>query len=398
MSTSDIAKRYFAALDAHDLDAATALWVDGAIDRFVGGEELIAPDGVRRYFAELYGAFPDFSLEIIELTTARNRTAVRWRATGTFAGPGMFQGLAPNGARLELEGCDVLTVENELITHNNAYVDTGAIARSLGVLPPAGSAAEQRFARLANSRTRMVARLHGHSEAAPVADGVWIVRGGFPLKEMNVYLIEDDGGVTVFDAGISDMTASVAAAAARLGGIKRVVLGHADADHRGSAPGLGAPVYCHAAEREAAESDDSFRPYFDLAKLNAVGRFLLSRLLPVWDGGAVQVAGEVKEGDDIAGFKVIDLPGHAPGLVGLYRESDRLALTSDCFYTLNPQTSIKGPPRVPHPAFDIDVEQARASIRRVAELEPAAAWPGHADPVTGDVRAQLERAAAAPVP
>jgi hypothetical protein len=26
-------------------------------------------------------------------------------------------------------------------------------------------------------------------------------------------------------------------------------------------------------------------------------------------------------------------------------------------------------------------------------MEPAIAWPGHAKPVTGDVRAQLERAA-----
>jgi hypothetical protein len=26
-------------------------------------------------------------------------------------------------------------------------------------------------------------------------------------------------------------------------------------------------------------------------------------------------------------------------------------------------------------------------------LEPSVAWPGHADPVTGDVRAQLEQAA-----
>jgi glyoxylase-like metal-dependent hydrolase (beta-lactamase superfamily II)/predicted ester cyclase len=397
MSTSDVAKRYFAAIGAHDLDAATALWVPGAIDRFVGQRDLVAPDGVREYFSELYGAMPDFSLEIIDLTTYRNRTAVRWRARGTFAGPGFFQGLAPNGARLELEGCDVLTVEDDLITHNDAYVDTGAIARDLGVLPPLGSAAEQRFTRLANARTRMVARIQGASEPERVADGVWIVRGGFPLKEMNVYLLEDDGGVTVFDAGISDMTASVAAAGARLGGIKRVVLGHADADHRGAAPGLGAPVYCHPAEREAAESPDSFRPYFDLQKLNPVGRFLLSRLLPVWDGGAVSVAGVVAEGDEIAGFKVLDLPGHAPGLIGLYRESDRLALTSDCFYTLNPQTTIKGPPRVPHPAFDIDVEQARASIRKLSELEPSAAWPGHANPVIGDVRSQLERAAAAPV-
>ena len=32
-------------------------------------------------------------------------------------------------------------------------------------------------------------------------------------------------------------------------------------------------------------------------------------------------------------------------------------------------------------------------MRKLAALEPAAAWPGHAKPVTGDVRAQLERAA-----
>jgi hypothetical protein len=38
-------------------------------------------------------------------------------------------------------------------------------------------------------------------------------------------------------------------------------------------------------------------------------------------------------------------------------------------------------------------EQGRASVRKIAALEPVTAWPGHADPVTGDVRAQLEAAA-----
>ncbi len=397
MSTSEVAKRYFGALAAHDLDAACACWVSGSVDRLVGQVELIAPDGVREYFGALFEAFPDFELEILDLTTYRNRSAVRWRARATFAGPGSFQGFEPNGARLELEGCDVVTVDGDLIVHNDAYIDGSSIARQLGVLPPLGSPAEARLTRLANVRTRIRGRMQA-SAPERIADGVWLVRGGFPMKEMNVYLLQDDGGVTLFDAGISDMTDAVAAAAARLGGIKRVVLGHADADHRGTAPGLGAPVYCHPAEREAAESPDSFRPYFDLSKLNPVGRFLLGKLLPVWDGGAVEIAGTVDEGDTVAGFKVINLPGHAPGLIGLWRESDRLALVSDCFYTLNPQTGIKGAARVPHPAFDIDVEQARASIRRVAELEPSAAWAGHAKPVIGDVRGELERAAAAPLP
>ncbi|MEO8966149.1 MAG: MBL fold metallo-hydrolase, partial [Solirubrobacteraceae bacterium] len=194
---------------------------------------------------------------------------------------------------------------------------------------------------------------------------------------------------------IAAMGTALRAACARMGGVRRVVLGHADCDHRGAAPALAAPTYCHPAERDAAVSPDGFREYWDLSRLDLHGRLLLGRLLPTWDGGAVPIVGTVAEGDEIAGFGVVELPGHAPGLIGLYRESDRLALVSDCFYTLDPQTGRKGGPRVPHPAFDADVEQARASIRKLAALEPSAAWAGHADPVTGDVRAQLERAAAA---
>lgn len=389
-STSDIARRYMAALAAHDLDAACACWQPGSIDRLVGQQDLVAPDGIRAYFGALFEAFPDFTLEVIEVTTYRGRTAVRWRATGTFAGPGRFQGFEANGARLEIEGCDVITVADERIVHNDAYIDTGALARQLGFLPAAGSRAEAVLVRLANLRTRLSKRLRS-GEAVRIADGVWLLRGGLPRKAMNVYLLQEPGGVTVFDAGTSDMTAAIASAGARLGGIKRVVLGHADFDHRGSAAGLQVPVYCHAAEREAAESPDTFRPYHDLTKLDPATRAVFDRLAPVWDGGPVQIAGTVSEGDEVAGFRVVELPGHAPGLVGLFRDSDRLALVSDCFYTVDPRTGRTRPPGVPPEAFNADTEQARASIHKLAALEPSVAWAGHAVPVTGDVRAQLER-------
>jgi steroid delta-isomerase-like uncharacterized protein len=395
-TTGDIARRYFAALSAHDLDAAVAYWTPGSIDRLVGAQELVAPQGIRDYFGALFRAFPDFEMEIVELTTYRTRTAVRWRARGTFAGPGRFEGFVPNGARISIEGCDVLTVQDGLIAHNDAYIDSGDVARQLGVLPPAGSPAEARLTQLANARTKLVSKFHG-AEAERIADGVWIVRGGFPAKIMNVYLIEDEGGVTVFDAGIEAMGPAIAAAAARLGGIRRVVLGHADCDHRGAAPALDAPVFCHPAERAAAESSEPLRDYWDLHKLSLHGRLLLGRLLPAWDGGAVAIEGTVQEGDEVAGFRVLDLPGHAPGLIGLFRESDRLALVTDCFYTLDPQTGRKGGPRIPHPAFDADIDQARASIRKVAELRPSAAWAGHADPVTGEVSSLLQQAASAPL-
>ncbi|MGH2916534.1 MAG: ester cyclase [Solirubrobacteraceae bacterium] len=395
-SSGDIARRYFAALSAHDLDAAVECWQPGATDRFVGAQELTAPDGVREYFADLFDAFPDFAFEVLDVTASRGHAAVRWRATGTFAGPGSFQGFAPNNARIEIEGCDVVQVVDEQIVHNDAYLDSGEVARQLGLLPAAGSVAEARLARLANLRTRARAALHG-VQAEPIAEGVWIVRGGFPLKTMNVYLIEDGDGVTVFDAGIEAMGPALRAACVRLGGVTRVVLGHADADHRGAAPALGAPVFCHEAERQAAESNEWMRDYWDLGKLRAYARPFFGAALPSWDGGAVEVAGTLREGDEVAGFEVVELPGHAPGQIGLLRRADGLALVSDCFYTLDIQTGRKGGPRVPVAAFDADVELARASLRKLAALSPTIAWAGHADPVGGDVRDQLERAAEAPL-
>jgi glyoxylase-like metal-dependent hydrolase (beta-lactamase superfamily II)/predicted ester cyclase len=393
VTTTEVARRYFEALSAHDLDAAIDCWDEGGVDRLVGQQELVAPHGTRAYFEELFEAFPDFRFEVVDMTTYRNRTAVRWRAEATFAGPGRFQGFAPNGAHVGLEGCDLVTVVDGKIRALDAYLDSGAIARQLGFLPPSGSPAEARLAALANLRTRVLSVIQG-SEPEQIADGVWVVRGGFPLRTMNVYLLADGGGVTVFDAGISAMSPAVAAAGARLGGIRRVVLGHADVDHRGAAAGLHAPILCHPADRAAAESSESLREYWDLSKLDLYGRVIYPRIFYVWDGGGLQTSGTVDEGDEVAGFSVVHLPGHAPGLIGLFRNSDRLALVSDCFYTLDPQTGLKGKPRVPHPAFNLDTEQARESMRKLAGLEPSVAWAGHADPVTGDVRRELEAAAA----
>jgi hydroxyacylglutathione hydrolase len=386
-----VARTYFEAVAARDIDAMTACWKPGGIDNIAPlGRVLRAPEDVRTFFAQTFEAMPDMRFEVLDVVAARNQAAVRWHATGTFCGA-PFEGIEPTGARIELEGIDMLTVEDGKIQHNNAYYDSGQFARAVGLLPPQDSPTERRMASAFNLRTRLLRSLF-KPDVEKIADGVWIVRGGFPLKTMNVYLIQDEGGVTVFDAGIREMTNGLASAAAGLGGIKRVVLGHGHPDHRGTAPGLGAPVFCHP-DNVADTQGDGGEHYFDFSKLDWYARPVMPRLTRLWDGGPVQVEGTVSEGDEIAGFRVIDLPGHAPGLIGLWRESDRLALVSDTFYTLNPQTGRKGAARVPHAAFNHDTEQAKASIRKLAQMEPAAAWPGHADPVTGDVRQQLERAA-----
>ena len=231
------------------------------------------------------------------------------------------------------------------------------------------------------------------------AGGVWLMRGGFPHRTMNVYFVEEPGGgVTVFDAGIKTMTPHVVSVGRTMGGIRRVVLGHAHGDHRGAAPGAGAPVWCHEDEAADAEGDGGHH-YFDYSRLPRMTKAGPVRLLmPIllekaWDGGPVRVERTLKEGDSVGDFEVVHLPGHAPGLIALWRARDRLALASDCFYTLDPTTGEFGHPRVPHPAFNKDTELARGSIRKLAAMEPSLAWAGHADPVRGDVRSQLEAAA-----
>ncbi len=387
-----VVRRYFDAVAARDVERMAACWRPGGSEVLVGLADLTVPEGLTAYFGEIFGAFPDFDFQVEQFVEHGDTVTVRWRADATFAGPGAFMGVEPTGARIALQGCDVLTVADGLIVSNVAYSDGVGLLRQLGLLPPADSPAELRMKSAFNAKTRIGGKL---AASAPerVADGVWLIRGGFPAKTMNVYLIEDGDQITVFDAGIASMARSIGAAAARLGGIKRVVLGHAHQDHRGAAPALGAPVYCHPADKADAEGDGGAH-YFHLELLPPYARPLFGPLLRHWDGGPVQIAGTVEDGDEIAGFRVVHLPGHAPGLIGLWRESDRLALVSDCFYTLDPTTGIKGHPRVPHAAFNYDTEQARESIRKLAAMAAAAAWPGHADPLTGDVRAALEQAAA----
>ena len=320
------------------------------------------------------------------------KAAVHWTATGTQLG--VLWGIEPTGARVAFEGIDLLVVRDGRIVRNDAVADTLSIARQLGLVPEGGSPGEQRLFAAFNAKTRVERRAAAKRELERVADGVWLLRGGMP-RTMNIYLLEDEGGgVTLYDAGIRSMTHAVAKAAAPLGGINRIVLGHADADHRGTAAGLQVPVFCHPADREAAESQGPLRDYHRLDQLGIPARYVYRQLLGFWDGGPVEIAGTVDEGDDVSGFRVVHLPGHAPGLIGLFRESDRLALTSDCFYVIDPETSRKVPPGPPHAAFNEDTEQARASMRKLAALDPSAAWPGHADALTGDVAAQLERAAA----
>jgi hydroxyacylglutathione hydrolase len=390
-SAESVARRYFEAIAARDLDTAVGLWAEGGRDNIRGQMDVLAPEGVRAFLGEVLDSSPDLLFEVLSTTTQEERCAVQWRMSGTFAGPGSLSGIQPTGDRFAIEGIDLLTVSDGLIQSNEAFPDSITLPRQLGMIPPQGSLADQRLTGAFNAKTRLTARLSA-GDAQMIATGVWVVQG--QPGRCNVYLIEDEGGVTMFDAGARTMTRSLARAGAKLGGIRRIVLGHGHTDHRGAAPGIGAPVFCHPAEVQDAEGSGGFRywpqglpdlpfPQRQLHKL--MHRF-------AWDAGPVDIAGTLSEGDEVAGFTVVEIPGHAPGQIALWRESDRLALVSDCFYTID-MWGRDSEPHLPLAMYNFDTEQARASMLKLAALEPAAAWAGHAKPLTGDVRSQLERAA-----
>jgi glyoxylase-like metal-dependent hydrolase (beta-lactamase superfamily II) len=232
-----------------------------------------------------------------------------------------------------------------------------------------------------------------------IADGVWR-HAGDVKRGMNVYFVaEQDGpGVFAFDAGTKMMAGGIRKAAAELGGLTRVVLGHSHVDHRGSAAKLGVPVYCHPDEVADAEGDGGVH-YQPLGEIPvAYSRWLYRATYAIWDAGPVKIGGTLSEGDQIAGFEVVHFPGHAPGQIGLWRESDRLCLSSDAVYLLDPMRPLGHHPGIypPHPVFDQDLEQTLLSLRKLAALEPSMVAPGHMAPLTGerdDLRARLEQAA-----
>ena len=178
-----------------------------------------------------------------------------------------------------------------------------------------------------------------------------------------------------------------------------MVLGHGHADHRGTAPRWARRSTAIPTRSPTPKATPRSTPTWNLgAAAAARPRSLYPLLLRRWDGGAVKIDGTVDEGDRVAGFEVVHFPGHARGLIGLWRESDRLALVSDVIYLVD---SVKlgkplppGEASVPHPAWAWDHAEAKESVRKLAALDPAIVGAGHAEPLRGEsLRATLERAA-----
>jgi len=163
-SAKQVATAYFDAIAARDLDAMMNCWQPGGYGHIYGMADLRAPDGYREYFGNMFRAFPDFTMSVLDMVAYGEKAAVRWGATGTFTGPGKFEGLTATGARIELEGLDLLTVRDGLVHENFAYTNPTELARQLGAMPPAGSVGERAMLGAVNAKTAALGALQRFRE------------------------------------------------------------------------------------------------------------------------------------------------------------------------------------------------------------------------------------------
>jgi glyoxylase-like metal-dependent hydrolase (beta-lactamase superfamily II) len=216
-----------------------------------------------------------------------------------------------------------------------------------------------------------------------VAEGVWQLRG-FPPNAINVYLM---GDVLVDAAGRRAGRRILKQVAGH--SVKAHALTHAHPDHQGASKevceALGIPFWVPERDADAAEDPrliDERQPDHPLA------RFFYRMLA----GPGHPVDRMLHEGDEVAGFKVLDTPGHSAGHVSFWRESDRTLILGDVVNNMDVLTGIPGL-HEPKPYFTPDPEENRRSIRRLGQLEPALVLFGHGAPLrdTGKFVAFCER-------
>lgn len=234
-----------------------------------------------------------------------------------------------------------------------------------------------------------------------VADGVHLASTGL----VNWILAEEDGQVTLVDAGYPGDAARVRESLDRIGrsldDVAAVLVTHAHVDHIGGIEwcGLAAPVLTGAEEvphakreflQQAGEIDVLLRAWNP--------RVLLWSLRILGVGATQDVA--VPEIAACATGTPLDLPGrpvavptpgHTSGHTAYHFEGAGAVATGDALVTGHPVTGVRGPHLLPD-FFTHDPEQAAAGLDALAALDAGIVLPGHGDEWTGSMRDAVERA------
>jgi glyoxylase-like metal-dependent hydrolase (beta-lactamase superfamily II) len=203
-----------------------------------------------------------------------------------------------------------------------------------------------------------------------LAEGLYML-SGFPPNAINVYLAGD----VLIDAATRQGEKRIMR---QIAGhtVNAHALTHAHADHQGSSHAicerLNIPLWCGREDVQAMETG---------VRLPASAPRLVRAFEEhYWAGPPHPVSRVLQEGDEVAGFTVLEVPGHSPGHVAYWRERDRVLILGDVLNNMNVRTGIPGLHEPPD-FFTPDPPRNRESARKLAALQPALVCFGHGAPL-----------------
>lgn len=221
----------------------------------------------------------------------------------------------------------------------------------------------------------------------------------FDCGPFNWYLIEEEGRLTLVDAGFPGHYSVYKKGLELLGksskDIEAIILTHAHADHIGFAEKVrketNAQVYVHSGDAKMACKPLQL-PWFGLlsnawraytAKMLGVaivnGVFTLPHLTKVQtvtDGQQLDVPGKPK---------ILHTPGHTDGEIALFLEDRKILISGDTIVTRNLLTGALGQPQLTNPILNHNYKQAMRSLDLLRELGEVTMLSGHGKPWVGNM-------------
>jgi len=223
----------------------------------------------------------------------------------------------------------------------------------------------------------------------------------FYIGPINTYLIEDDP-LTIIDTGpkteeaLASLRLQLLRRGHRLEDIKRIIITHTHEDHYGLANTIrrasGAEVYIHSWEARRLTSPDDYHiqrrfmqragvPPEIIEAFEAGYRMVISKY-----ADAIPEVKPLNDDEEMVfstgSLRVIHTPGHTPGSICLFRESNRLLLTADTVLKrITPNPVMNADPFDQTRRFQ-SLSEYLCSLARLRNLAPTHAMTGHGEDIT----------------